>query len=485
MASIHRGEAGPRVLVRLDARRNPNRQDHLMRVAQANQLRGIRALCRAVDSSYAPLVLLPAEQLNDFLVGGKGGANAAVQRGGQQGLRLAVQGLSPRARICPICIREGRFQSLTFNSALIVACPIHRVVVCDECPRCNGCLTYMRHDMAFCDCGFPLERLPASPLPRWLCLLHRELAPWHIARSPHSRTLPVAALDFRVGRLLHRLLWPTRGQTRRRRQYWLCARDIPVIAQFARRLPESFGNAVAAAMRNASDADRYTLLSAIAELEIPELSTAAVEATRQFGSTPAYATSKAYVSLNSVRRLAKLDTKAVHDLVRHDLTKGSARASRGNDGRLFYWISSVETERLSRLFATTMDVREAARRLGCEPFYVRALVNAELLPATFLHSKPRSPRITPTHVERFVSRLFRYAVSVRRAPVDTLALSSVPAYQPTTGYLRTWKMLMEHILLGKVPIVCFGRDGDLRSLHVSAGELRKFRSSGPCSGKRG
>ena len=116
----HAAPYAPRVLVRPDARLNPNRQDHLMRVAAANHLNGVRELCSVLRTNYSTLVSLPDRALNSYFAGFPVSRLAASGGTRFDSGALGARGLSRRARICPLCVAEGLRQYLRCNLAMPV-----------------------------------------------------------------------------------------------------------------------------------------------------------------------------------------------------------------------------------------------------------------------------------------------------------------------------------------------------------------------------
>ncbi|MHB1359383.1 MAG: hypothetical protein ACYCWC_07340 [Rhodocyclaceae bacterium] len=57
------------------------------------------------------------------------------------------------ARICPKCIKQGRFHRLSWQLACVPGCAIHDQVLIDRCPYCERVISWNRPAMDVCTCG--------------------------------------------------------------------------------------------------------------------------------------------------------------------------------------------------------------------------------------------------------------------------------------------------------------------------------------------
>lgn len=57
------------------------------------------------------------------------------------------------ARICPKCIKQGRFHRLSWQLAGVPGCDIHNQVLIDHCPYCDRVISWNRPALDVCICG--------------------------------------------------------------------------------------------------------------------------------------------------------------------------------------------------------------------------------------------------------------------------------------------------------------------------------------------
>lgn len=68
-----------------------------------------------------------------------------------------------RPRYCPVCLAQMPYWRAEWDLTLMVACPTHRVLLCDACPGCHRVLSWKRRRMVECDCAQSLaEAQPES-----------------------------------------------------------------------------------------------------------------------------------------------------------------------------------------------------------------------------------------------------------------------------------------------------------------------------------
>lgn len=60
-------------------------------------------------------------------------------------------------RVCPACLAENAFVRRIWSITLVPVCPSHQLVLLANCPSCGGSLTWYRHRISFCDCGYDLR----------------------------------------------------------------------------------------------------------------------------------------------------------------------------------------------------------------------------------------------------------------------------------------------------------------------------------------
>jgi hypothetical protein len=67
-------------------------------------------------------------------------------------------------RFCPQCIREKGFLEAHRDLALMIACPIHRILLVSSCPECSRRLRWFRRGLLECECGGDLSACDLPPI---------------------------------------------------------------------------------------------------------------------------------------------------------------------------------------------------------------------------------------------------------------------------------------------------------------------------------
>ncbi len=63
------------------------------------------------------------------------------------------------ARICPACLREHGYVRRVWELTLVTACPLHKCLLVDECPRCHRSIPFLRPRLNFCRSGHNLRNI--------------------------------------------------------------------------------------------------------------------------------------------------------------------------------------------------------------------------------------------------------------------------------------------------------------------------------------
>lgn len=72
--------------------------------------------------------------------------------------------LSPeRPRVCPGCLRESGYCRRIWDLNLVTACPLHRRLLLDVCPRCESHISNKRKRVSFCACGYDYRLARTRP----------------------------------------------------------------------------------------------------------------------------------------------------------------------------------------------------------------------------------------------------------------------------------------------------------------------------------
>lgn len=76
------------------------------------------------------------------------------------------QGLirSSRPKICPDCLSESLYCRRVWEFSAVTACPAHRCLLIDECPKCKRRISWSRKNVTTCSCKFDWRESPALPV---------------------------------------------------------------------------------------------------------------------------------------------------------------------------------------------------------------------------------------------------------------------------------------------------------------------------------
>lgn len=69
-----------------------------------------------------------------------------------------------RPKICPDCLSESPYCRRAWEFSAVTACPTHRRLLIDECPKCKRRISWSRKNMTVCSCKFDWRESPASPV---------------------------------------------------------------------------------------------------------------------------------------------------------------------------------------------------------------------------------------------------------------------------------------------------------------------------------
>lgn len=67
------------------------------------------------------------------------------------------------SRYCPCCLSERKKWRWEWELTLVTSCPLHEVLLVDECSHCNTKLNWKRRSLMNCDCGTGLASAPTTP----------------------------------------------------------------------------------------------------------------------------------------------------------------------------------------------------------------------------------------------------------------------------------------------------------------------------------
>lgn len=57
-------------------------------------------------------------------------------------------------KICPYCLQELGYVHKAWNLSAVTACPFHRCILIDQCPKCKYHLNWKRNHISICECKY-------------------------------------------------------------------------------------------------------------------------------------------------------------------------------------------------------------------------------------------------------------------------------------------------------------------------------------------
>jgi len=147
-------------------------------------------------------------------------------------------------RLCTACLRERPIWWAVWDLGLVVACPIHRCILLNQCPACKRRVAWERPAVHKCRCGVDFRQLGAEPADPDLLAINAII--YRAARCTHAQTAEadVAHLSFptelsrlKLGALLRLVLFVGSlkdGGTLRRKQRHFGATDLAAATEICR-----------------------------------------------------------------------------------------------------------------------------------------------------------------------------------------------------------------------------------------------------------
>ncbi|MBV7539405.1 TniQ family protein [Duganella sp. sic0402] len=80
------------------------------------------------------------------------------------------------SRYCPCCLSEGSQWRWEWELTLVTSCPLHEVLLVDECSHCNTKLNWKRRSLTSCDCATGLASATATQATKHECELSKLFA---------------------------------------------------------------------------------------------------------------------------------------------------------------------------------------------------------------------------------------------------------------------------------------------------------------------
>lgn len=187
---------------------------YLLRLAEVNELRDIKDLCRRLAM---PLNEVLCSKPQDVLEVIKREEPYRKRGLSNTSCRLHLHGRTNYTRICPLCFDNPTepFVRAAWDRAFVWSCKIHQVALLEKCTRCGAEITYARTSVAACECGCPFRAMDANSSPDWTNAL---LVAFGIDREYAVNTAtfePSSELEIKAMFVLKQMLRITRGWQRR------------------------------------------------------------------------------------------------------------------------------------------------------------------------------------------------------------------------------------------------------------------------------
>jgi len=464
----------PRLLERPRRTLTESKPAYLLRLAQANYLSGLPELAKIVGMPPSKLIAMTDESLAQFLRGIDKESLALPVTRPTPALELVNRRRWNRCRICPLCIRQKKSSPMYFDFCLSFRCEEHQLFLLDQCSACGAGFTYLRNRLFHCNCGQALANLPQVKVDCAVDLFESQFAPWRDTNEWFCDDATVIQREIAVARAFRALLdiCTVKDSSNRRSQAWLRSGDWPIIKSTISPWPHALSDHVKASMSlnnpRFSQLLKYLELSAIpAFIRLRErLIDHRKQESRSFSLN-----GQPMVSLSSVRYFAKLDAAATQELFDSGIftIKGTSDGPRGTS----YWIGKTEAEQLASWFENTVDLNQAAKIIGCPPSSVRGLTRINRLKATYLPTKPRSPRFFRSTIDAFIKAIESRVLDNTRNSESLIALADLPAAAPRCKYWNAgWGMLIERILAGSIPIFRLGNNRGWAGIGIDPIDLK-------------
>jgi len=141
-----------------------------------------------------------------------------------------------KPRLCPACLRDRPIWWAVWDLGLIVACPVHRCLLLNQCPACKQSIAWERPAVYKCRCGLDLRQVGSEPADPNLVAINAIVfrAAWSTLAGTAGVELadpgfPPELLQLKLGALLRLILFVgsiNEGGILRRKQHPFRATDL-------------------------------------------------------------------------------------------------------------------------------------------------------------------------------------------------------------------------------------------------------------------
>lgn len=339
-----------------------------------------------------------------------------------------------RERLCVECLKESNYCRKQWQFAAVTCCPIHKVLLIDECPACGESMTWFRGQVSKCHCGFEWRMSKVTRLPESECrvslLLYRAFALPGLPQIRLPKKNPL--IDLSVSSLLNALLVVAMSQERRwtnrlvfLRKHTILETHRSLVAAFSvfEHWPSNFHHFLNDLFRARSSGEKKTLRSIfglvyrrlyssplrdneLAKLLCPEFEKYILGLSNQSYLCSArwfkQRGHSAYVSRTSVSRILSLDQTAVDALI----SSGRLAAVVDKSGaRRQFVVQAESVERLKLQKRRYLSLKAASKGLGISQVNVLKLVEHSLVRIAEGASMDDRWRFDANILQQFVKRI--------------------------------------------------------------------------------
>lgn len=442
---------------------------HITRLCSVNRIGGAGALARRLGLTYGQMIQLGPEKFRNVICGKSG---IAIERPGSAvrgpvGRESNLNGVCTKTRICPTCLKEGRFCPEDWDWPLSLVCERHSILLVDSCPRCGAPVSHLRNHQLKCKCGQDYRRCIATEVPAWVATFHRVFAPWRgddavgsieLIRKENESLLIIRGLiatpSKKTDSIGRRSVGPNNALLR--------THNCDALTGLMEKWPEAFLLYVAELYRSAP---RHTvaLLKRMLHLNSPDLTCAAKEALGTIAaemkknSDELKQRDPIIRSVSDICRITRLNPQTIVKLIaRKELT---AKVVKQNKFRRIE-MTADDANRLREFYESTFDLTEAAERLGCTELHVNLFSRAAALSPTKVTAHSNTWRFTEADLDYFRSTILALARDSSASEESLIPLGELPVKNNYGFPVKSSIRLANRIVSGEVPLFKLEGSGD-------------------------
>ena len=328
-------------------------------------------------------------------------------------------------KVCPKCMKESGYARRVWDCSLVTACPIHKCMLFDRCPKCRRQIRAIRKSVSICTCGCDWSEIEPKSITAGEMSVSRRVNDLckrlpNEKGSAHSKN-PLNTLSLRdfivaitfvarcklkiswaTGRPsqsiklsnsdLHELYahaysvfdnWPINFFQFLKNQSKGPVRLQPYDGKLETALKREFGSVYECLYQNLEGSQFDFLREAFTQFLTDRIYSQSATVTENSSASTSTESAK-YVSLADARRSLKITNAALFDFIR----AGEIRCAiiNGRRGAEFA-VRAIDIERVKCEFDESMTCRDLAKQLGTDCETIRELTRNKLI-------KPRARRST-------------------------------------------------------------------------------------------